>query len=135
MADFLDKWVTESEDHARLVAQETLIVEVIEEIWRVLQEQGKDKADLAQALNLSKGHLTQLLTGSRNMTLRTLADICGALNVTPQFQLMVNSISTCTAEKTKRTGKLSSDHVPFYAAIRPVPVNYCRSHAGASQNC
>jgi transcriptional regulator with XRE-family HTH domain len=116
MADFLDKWVNENEDHARLVTEETLILEVIEEIWRVLQAQGKNKADLARALNTSTGHLTQMLKGSRNMTLRTLADICFVLNMTPKFHLEVKETVTLSAEQLSRIDTLSQTYAPVHSA-------------------
>lgn len=67
--------------------QEAFVLNVTEEIWRVMQEKGLLKADLARLLGSSKAHVTQLLNGSRNMTLYTLAEICVALGETPHFAL------------------------------------------------
>lgn len=87
MADFLDNWVSESEENAKLVAQETVITEVTEEIWRRMEECGVSKAELARKLGASKGFVSQVLSGSRNMTLRTLADICFRLECKPTIRL------------------------------------------------
>jgi transcriptional regulator with XRE-family HTH domain len=87
MSDFLERWATENDDHARLVAEELLITQVAEEIWKALDEADLNKSDLAGKLSKSKGYVTQLLNGSRNMTLRTLADICFALDKTPAIRL------------------------------------------------
>jgi transcriptional regulator with XRE-family HTH domain len=65
--------------YERLLAQETLIVEVTEEICRVLDEQDVTRNELAQRLGKSKGFITQVLSGERNMTLRTMADFAAAL--------------------------------------------------------
>lgn len=87
MTDFLDSWVSESEENAKLVAQETLITEVTEKLWRRMEECGVSKSELAKKLGASKGFVSQVLSGSRNMTLRTLADICFRLECTPTIRL------------------------------------------------
>ena len=46
------------------------------------------KADLAKALGQSKAHVTQLLNGGRNMTLRTLSDIAYTMGLRAQVQLV-----------------------------------------------
>lgn len=71
----LTQWVHKSPERRRAYAQERLIVDVSEAIHARLQDVALTKADLAKALPSSKSHVTQLLSGSRNMTLRTLATI------------------------------------------------------------
>lgn len=85
MSDFFDTWAQESEENARLVAQELLITEVTEAVWKVMQKAGVTKSELAQKMQTTKGHVSQVLSGSRNMTLRTLSDICFALGNRPVF--------------------------------------------------
>jgi transcriptional regulator with XRE-family HTH domain len=68
------------EEFARLVAEETLIFDVTEEISRELAAAGITRKELAEALGKTKGHVTQLLSGERNMTLRTAADLAHALD-------------------------------------------------------
>jgi transcriptional regulator with XRE-family HTH domain len=80
MTDFLDRWAAESPENARLVAQERLITQVTEALWQEMEEPGVNKADLAARMGTTRGYISQILNGSRNMTLRTLADICFALN-------------------------------------------------------
>lgn len=69
----------EDREYARLLAQETLILDVTEEICRLLEEEGLTRHELANRLGKSKGSITQLLSGERNMTLRTVADLAHAL--------------------------------------------------------
>lgn len=83
MSNFFDKWASESVDHQRLLAEEEFILGVTENIWEEMQRQGVSKAQLAERLGKSRAYVTQLLNGSRNMTLRSLADICFALGVDP----------------------------------------------------
>jgi transcriptional regulator with XRE-family HTH domain len=72
------KGTTES-DYERLLAQERLILGATEAIVRLLEEQGVSRQELARRLGKSKGFVSQLLSGERNMTLRTLADLGHAL--------------------------------------------------------
>lgn len=70
-----------------LLAEERLIVAVTEAIAEAMARKGVTKAALAESLGCSKAHVSKLLGGSRNMTLRTLADIAYALEVEPSFRL------------------------------------------------
>lgn len=88
MTDFLNQWMDADVDNRRLVAQETLILETTESLWEALQAAGITKSELAERMDATKGYVSQVLSGSRNMTLRTLSDICFALKVTPK--LMIN---------------------------------------------
>ena len=69
------------------IAQESLILDVTESVFEQLEIQGKSKADLAKRMGRSNAYVTQILNGSRNMTLRTLSDIAFALNVEPRFEI------------------------------------------------
>jgi transcriptional regulator with XRE-family HTH domain len=81
-------WVDSTPERGRLFAEERLIALAAEEIWEAMNR-GKtvSKVDLASALGTSKAFVSQLLTGSRNMTLRTLADIGDALNTVVELHL------------------------------------------------
>ena len=59
--------------------QEHLLLEVTEIIAELMAAQGVTKAELARRLRTTKGHVTQMLSGSRNLTLRTLSDVFTAL--------------------------------------------------------
>lgn len=65
-----------------LVAQESLIMEATELVCEHLERAGVSRAELARRLGKTRGHVTQLLSGERNLTLRTLADIGTALGIT-----------------------------------------------------
>lgn len=81
MPDQLTRWLDLSEENKRVFAQEGVILEATESIWDALEKRQWNKSQLAQALNTSKANVTQLLNGSRNMTLRTLSDIAFALDM------------------------------------------------------
>jgi transcriptional regulator with XRE-family HTH domain len=71
-------------EFAKLMAEESLILEVTEKIIELMQKEGITKAELANRLRKSKGFITQLLDGSRNFTVRTIADIFHALGYSLQ---------------------------------------------------
>lgn len=62
------------------LAEERLILEATELIEELLEQQGINRKELADRLGKSKGHVSQLLSGERNLTLKTLADLAFTLN-------------------------------------------------------
>lgn len=68
-----------SKEFSRLVEQETLILEATERIAELLDASELRRKDLAKRLGVSKPFVTQVMSGDRNMTLRTLADLAFAL--------------------------------------------------------
>ncbi len=63
----------------RLLAQEELILEVTETLCELLEKEKTSRKELADRLGKTKGFVSQLLKGSRNLTLRTVADILHVL--------------------------------------------------------
>ena len=63
----------------KLLAQEELILEVTETICDILENEKISRKELADRLGKSKGFVSQLLNGGRNLTLRTVADILHVL--------------------------------------------------------
>ena len=76
------------ESNPEEVRQEELILETTELISRVMSENGINKVKLASKLGKSKAHISQCLSGEQNLTLRTLADVFGALG----YRLQVGAI-------------------------------------------
>ena len=69
----------EAPEFARLMAQEELILEVTETLCELLEKEKVSRKELAERLGKSKGFISQLLNGGRNLTLRTVADILHVL--------------------------------------------------------
>lgn len=69
-----------SPKYNRLVAEETLILAATEEICRVLADQEVSREELAKRMGVGKSNVSQLLSGDRNMTLRTLAHMAHVLD-------------------------------------------------------
>ena len=75
-----------SDPDARREYEEAYLVgEVTDSLSALLQELGLSQADLAKRLKVTKGRVSQILSGRQNMTLRTLAAIGWALGVSFDF--------------------------------------------------
>lgn len=61
-----------------------------------MEELNISKVDLAKRLGKSKSYVTQMLSGSRNMTLSTLSDICFALGFKPEVKIPVKPVEPTT---------------------------------------
>ena len=73
----------------RLYARENLIYNVTEDLLVILEDKGVSKSELARRLGKSRAYVTQVLSGSRNMTLGSLSDFCFALGIEPKIVLPV----------------------------------------------
>jgi len=69
----------ESPEFRKQYAIEGLVTEAGEFIARLMQQQGVTKAELARRLGKSRAYITQMLSGSTNLTVRTLAEVAYAL--------------------------------------------------------
>jgi transcriptional regulator with XRE-family HTH domain len=78
MKTILDEYL-EDEEFRRLFAQEDLILEVTEILCELLEKEKISRKELADRLGKTKGFISQLLGGGRNLTLRTVADILHVL--------------------------------------------------------
>ncbi len=63
----------------KLLAEQELILEVTETICDILEKENVSRKELADRLGKTKGFVSQLLNGGRNLTLRTVADILHVL--------------------------------------------------------
>ena len=70
-------------------AREELIYNATEDLLVILEDMDISKKELSRRLGKSKSFVTQLLSGSRNMTLGTLSDVCFALGFKPEIKLPV----------------------------------------------
>ena len=68
-----------SVEHRRLLREEELILDVTEVLSEMLEKEGVKQTELAERLGKTKGFVSQILAGGRNLTLRTIADVADAL--------------------------------------------------------
>ena len=74
----LDKYL-EDPEFARLMAQGDLIMEVTETLCELLEKEKVIQEGTGRPSGKTKGFISQLLGGGRNLTLRTVADILHVL--------------------------------------------------------
>ena len=67
---------------------ERLILEASELILETMEQNGVTRSDLAKKIRKTKGHVSQLLDGEQNMTLRTLAKIAYVLGYRVELSLL-----------------------------------------------
>ncbi len=60
---------------------------VVDEITWYMRENKVTRAELAQAMSVSPGRVSQILSGDENLTLRTLASVIEALGAQIEFTL------------------------------------------------
>lgn len=72
----------------RLVARESLVMNVTEDLLVALEDQGISQKELARRLGKSKSFVSQVLSGARNMTLATLSNFAHAMGYTVVVRFM-----------------------------------------------
>jgi transcriptional regulator with XRE-family HTH domain len=77
-----------SAQNRRLLRQEELILEVTEALSEALAREGVTKAELARRLGKTKGFVSQILAGGRNLTLRTVADVADVLGCRVRVEVL-----------------------------------------------
>lgn len=71
----------------RAFAREELIYNVTEDILLAMENRKVTQQELARRLGKSRSFVSQVLNGTRNMTLGSLSDICFALDLKPRVQI------------------------------------------------
>jgi len=74
--DFLES----SPRNRRLLREEELLSDVAAELSEALLRKGVTRTGFAVLLGRTKGYVSQILAGDRNLTLRTVADVADALD-------------------------------------------------------
>jgi transcriptional regulator with XRE-family HTH domain len=69
------------------VLGEKLILEVTEALSEAIEERGLTRSEVAKRLGKTKGFVSQLLAGGRNLTLRTVTDIADAIGISLKVAL------------------------------------------------
>ena len=78
---------TRTPEARRRYEEERLILWTTEAICEAMEERGLNRAAIAGKLGTSRANVTQLLSGSRNMTLRSLAGLAHACGMRAEIGL------------------------------------------------
>jgi len=76
----------EDPEQLRLYQQERLLLDVTEHMCKIMKEEGVTRSQLAEMLGKSRGRISQILDGERNLTLRTIANVFTAIGKRAVFQ-------------------------------------------------
>lgn len=85
-----EAWIkrqTKSPEARSLYEEERLILWTTEAICAAMDDQGITRADMAETLGTSRANVTRLLSGTRSMTLRSLAALAHACGLRADIQL------------------------------------------------
>jgi len=82
----------------RQSSRERLIYNVTEDVLVAMEDLGVSKKELASRISKSKSYITQMLSGSRNMTIGTLSDICYSLDVDLNVEIKLPASSDVEEE-------------------------------------
>jgi transcriptional regulator with XRE-family HTH domain len=82
-----ERFEASSPENRRLLGQEELIIQATESIFEMMEQRNVSRSELARRLGKTPGYVTHILSGGRNMTLRTIADVADALQVRPRMIL------------------------------------------------
>lgn len=91
----------ENEEEKIQFEAETIHLDMMHEIRKLMKESDMNKAELSKRLNTSKGYITQLFTGDRLINMKTLAKIQRIFNVklVTEFTPKDHFSFDCIAEK------------------------------------
>jgi transcriptional regulator with XRE-family HTH domain len=95
--DKFEEFVADNE-RRRLYERESLAFDAAELISVLMEEKKVSKAELARRVGKSRAYITQLLSGARNMTMHTLADLTFALGARVEFKAR-----DCSPEQPEKT--------------------------------
>ena len=84
---WLERHLGRSKEIRGIHEEERLVVEATEAIEHAMETRGVNRAALADLLGTSKANISQMLSGTRNMTLRTLGKIAFELDYRVQLDL------------------------------------------------
>lgn len=101
----------ESDDARREYERERLAIWALDEISEAMEKANLSKADIARVLGTSRSHITQVFSGSRNVTLGTLSDLAWACGFRAAVKL-----------EPLRIGAFTSSPVIEISNVRPLVV-------------
>lgn len=118
-----EAWInrqTRTPEARRRYEEERLILWTAEVIAEAMAEAGLTRAAVAEALGTSRANVTQLLSGSRNMTLRSLAALAHACGKRAEVRIEAPRESALVplAEETIRIRPAPTWDVPAFELDR-----------------
>jgi hypothetical protein len=117
MAD-LKQDIISTPEGMRIWQQERVIFDVSERICQLMDETGINRTELAKTLGKSTGHLSQLLDGTANMTIRTMTDLFFGLGRAVKIADCPIGQSVEPSNEVHFTSRWISDQIPSRSTTR-----------------
>lgn len=105
-------WFRHTPTADRFLAQERLIVSVAEKICDMLNDKQVSRGALAKRLGVSKGEVSQRLSGERNMSLKSLSDVAFALDAEVRIEIVDRDSSLGAPARVAGSGVTRKQVVP-----------------------
>lgn len=83
---WLDEYIKEYERDPDFIA-EGMAIQVIEDAIRAMNKRGISRSDLASLIGVSRAYVTRVFNAPPNLTLRSVAQLALALDLTPEVRL------------------------------------------------
>jgi len=139
ITDHLQQFVSDPQ-RRRIYEREALAFEASELVSRLMEDQEVNKSELAARVGTSKSHITNLLSGSRNMTMHTLADLTFVLGHKVEMKATPLSAVSCWVESDDchiepYAGGWGVVNSKAYKPVKPSKEAQSPKGDGASEEC
>lgn len=111
----------ESLDDRVLFEEERAVFVATELLSRIMEERGLSRADLARLIGTSRANITTLLSGQRNMTIRTFARLAARLGVRVEMRAEPLRNGEFVKTPTQTVQPRKSRGMPVGAEMAPTP--------------
>lgn len=122
MPSLLNDLLAQGPEGQRELVRARLRVDVAEDLLLRMEALAMTKAQLAAALGVSRSAVSQALTGSRNMSLNTLADMAAALGLRPQVLLQPAATAAPQVLPAQTGGAPVMPLAPMHLPVQPIMV-------------
>lgn len=119
---------SDSVEYNKIAAQERLLIDVALSVWTRNRQRGQTLDDLATLMGSKKAHISRLLSGDANITLRTLSDLAFSLDCEASVALVPKwsnhqIIKTYKSESSKPLTKVRVSQIAYpYDGLRETKV-------------
>lgn len=119
MNEYMRKWreigqqIEETPEYKR----DAIITDFVVEVYRVMKEKGVKRIDLAKRLGVNRSYVTQLLSGSANMTIDTLIKVAQSLDMNVKIELNPDTAEISYKSNKETMFAYAAEEAPNYPSV------------------
>lgn len=83
----MSSWFKVTDESLKFLAEERLMVQAVEAVYEALEGANVSRAELASRIGVKPSEISQRLSGKRNLTMRSFADMLHSVGKTVKFVL------------------------------------------------